>query len=104
MHNVDLCGVYIDEPLAAGSIVNVEDLFSSDLENLCEIYNSSPSDVKILLASIVDAFYLLINSDARNGEIERLNKTKFYFRELFYKKNTEKNSDAEKLLNICEDS
>lgn len=72
LNSVNVCGIHMEENYAAETARRADDLFLSDMEHLNEIYRSASPDVQNRLASFIDQFYLLVNSDARTANIAKL--------------------------------
>lgn len=83
--DVDLCGIRMEETHAMGSIADAEDLFSSDIKRLFDVYHSSTSDVQSVLASIIDLVFVRLNDDAKGGKVENLLATRETLRDCLYK-------------------
>lgn len=68
-------------------------VFSSDMNQIVELYKSASVDVQSLLTDVVDKLYLLINRGVKDGNIEELTKTYQHLHEMFFKKIENKNND-----------
>ena len=83
-----VCGIHTEENCAEGTAIIAADLFSSDMEHLNEVYQSSSPEVKRKLPGLIDKFYLLVNSEAQSGNIDKLDLTLDSLRALFLEKLT----------------
>lgn len=68
-------------------------VFSSDMNQILELYKNASGDIQNLLTSLLDKFYLLINQDIRKENIDGLNATYLSLDELFYNKIGYKKND-----------
>lgn len=81
--DVQVCGIHTVENVAVGTAIISGDLFSSDVEHLNEVYHAASPAVQTKLAALMDKFYLLVNSDAQNENLEKLDATLDQLRTLF---------------------
>ena len=100
LDSVNVCGIYMEENCAAGTARIADDLFSSDMEHLSEIYQSVSPEVQSRLASLIDQFYLLVNSDARAANIARLDTSLENLHKLFMNNVDAKHKETAKILGL----
>lgn len=62
-------------------------VFSSDIDSLNEIYNTSSKDVQIQITRLLDILYLMIRDDAKYDDMASLNKTIAEVRKLYNRMN-----------------
>lgn len=103
MDSVSVCGIYADEPRAVGSSIIAADLFSSDMENLNEVYRSSSPEVQSRLAALIDKFHLLVARDVQDGNIDELDLTLDSLRTFFLEKVNERHKQAEQMLSLAQE-
>lgn len=101
--SVSVCGIHTAENCAAGTAIIAADLFSSDIEQLNEVYQSSSPEVKSKLAALIDKFYLLVNSDAQDGNIDKLDLTLDSLRALFLEKVNENHKEMAHILGLAQE-
>ena len=101
--SVSVCGIHTEENCTAGTAIIAADLFSSDMERLNEVYRSASPDVQSKLAALIDKFYLLINSDARDGNIDKLDLTLDNLRALFMDKVNENHKEMAQVLGLAQE-
>lgn len=98
--SVDVCGIHADAAVATGTSIIASDLVSADLEQLTKLYNAASPEAKMRLAALIDKFYLLVNSDAQNGDLNRLETTLEELNNLFLTKVQQKHSAMAQSLGI----
>lgn len=101
--SVSVCGIHTEENCAAGTAIIAADLFSSDIEQLNEVYQSSSPEVKGKLAALIYKFYLLVNSDAQDGNIDKLDLTLDSLRALFLEKANENHKEMAHILGLAQE-
>ncbi len=101
--SVNVCGIHTEENCAVGTAIIATDLFSSDMEHLNEVYRSASPEVQSRLAALIDKFYLLVNSDAQGGYIDKLNLTLDSLRALFLDKVNENHKEVEQMLSLAQE-
>lgn len=100
MGSVSVCGIHAEENCADGTAIVAADLFSSDMEHLNEVYQSSSPEVKSKLAALIDKLYLLVNSDAQGGNVDKLDLTLDSLRALFLERVNENHKKMAQMLGI----
>ena len=98
--SVDVCGIYAETTVATGTSIIASDLFSADLEQLSKLYSDASPELKARLAALMDIFYLLVNSDAKNSDLNRLETTLDQLNNLFFTKVQQKHSAMTQSLGI----
>ena len=98
--SVDVCGIHTDAAVATGTSIIASDLFSADFEQLNKLYSAASPEVKMRLAALIDKFYLLVNSDTQNGDLNRLETTLEELNNLFLTKVQQKHSAMAQSLGI----
>lgn len=98
--SVAICGIHAGANQATDSAITAGDLFSSDMDHLEEIYNSSSSAVQNKLAALMDKFYLLINYDARAENLDKLDATLEQLRTIFMEKVAAKQKEMAQALGL----
>ena len=98
--SVDVCGIYAETTVATGTSIIASDLFSADLEQLSKLYSDASPELKARLAALMDKFYLLVNSDAKNSDLNRLETTLDQLNNLFLTKVQQKHSAMTQSLGI----
>ena len=98
--SVDVCGIYAETTVATGTSIIASDLFYADLEQLNKLYSDASPEVKAKLAALMDKFYLLVNSDAKNSDLNRLETTLEQLNNLFLTKVQQKHSAMAQSLGI----
>lgn len=101
--SVSVCGIHTEENCAAGTAIIAADLFSSDMEHLNEVYRSASPEVQSKLAALMDKFYLLVNSDARDGNIDKLDLTLGSLRAFFLDKVNENHKETVQMLGLAQE-
>lgn len=101
--SVSACGIHTEENCAVGTAIIAADLFSSDMEHLNEVYRSASPEVQNKLAALIDKFYLLINSDAQDGNIDKLDLTLDSLRTLFLEKVNEHHKEMAQILGLAQE-
>ena len=101
--SVNICGIHMEEKCAAGTTIIADDLFSSDMEYLNEVYHSASPEVQRRLAALIDKFYLLVNSDAQDGNIDKLDLTLDKLRALFMDKVNENHKEMAQVLGLAQE-
>ena len=101
--SVSVCGIHTEESCAAGTAIIAADLFSSDMEYLNEVYRSASPEVQSKLAALIDKFYLLVNSDARDGNIDKLDLTLDNLRALFLERVNENHTEMAQMLGLAQE-
>lgn len=101
--SVSVCGIHTEENCAAGTAIIAEDLFSSDMEHLNEVYRSASPEVQNKLAALIDKFYLLVNSDAQDGNIDKLNLTLDNLRALFLEKVNKNHKEMAQIIGLAQE-
>lgn len=100
LNSVNVCGIHMEENCAVGTARMADDLFSSDMEHLNEIYRSASPEVQNRLASLIDQFYLLVNSDARTANIAKLDASLENLHKLFMNNIDAKHKETAWILGI----
>lgn len=103
IHSVSVCGIHTEENCAAGSAVIAADCFFTDMEYLNEEYRAASLEVQNILAALIDKFYLLVSSDAQNGNIDKLNLTLDSLNTLFLKKVNEGHKEMAQILGFAQE-
>lgn len=100
LNSVNVCGIHMEENCAVGAARMADDLFSSDMEYLNEIYRSASPEVQNRLASLIDQFYLLVNSDARTANIAKLDASLEKLHKLFMNNIDAKHKETARILGL----
>ena len=97
---VTICGIHAGANQATGSAIIAGDLFSSDMNHLEEIYNSSSPAVQNKLAALIDKFYLLVNHDAKAEKLDKLDSTLEQLQTIFMERVTAKQKEMAQALGL----
>jgi len=83
-----------------GSVNSAGAVFVQDMAQLDDIYRKASPEVKKLLATMLDKLYLLVNTDAKNENMEALQNTAEKLREIFIEKVNAKHDQMSKDLGL----
>lgn len=98
--SVKIYGIHKEEYRIDRTVAVLETLYFDDMKCLDEIYYSSSPEVRCKLEALTDKFYLLINRDAKSGNIDNLNATLEKMNAIFLKKIEDGNAKMEKILGL----
>ena len=73
------------------------------MEHLNEVYRSASPEVQSKLAALIDKFYLLVNSDAQDGNIDKLDLTLDSLHTLFLEKVNENHKEMAQILGLAQE-
>ena len=98
LNSVELKRIIADNCNVDDSPSDAKSVFYSDIENLSKIYNSSSTDVKEKMDSIIDKLYLLINDDAKKRRLDNLDSLYSVLEALFFKRIEKKQEEMKRFL------
>lgn len=100
LDSIGVCGIHIEENRAVGTAIIADNLFSLDMTYLDEIYRSASPEVQSKLAALIDVFYLLVNRDSQDGNVECLDVVLETLDNLFKDKVNEKHKKTAQMLGL----